>query len=258
MDELERLSERWRQATLTKIFCRILLAGKKIIVFGEENFVREGPNVIIGNHPGAYRDVITVLLTIPRPFFFNANKDLFYRERINALVRKHLRRHLGRFGLLVNFLINPFKFLFADYVAPKLAAVGTIPVDLTSHDKREAIHKVQEYLKLGRLLISLQGRGRIDASEPNPYMKPFGRGISIAAYNLRVEDRMDVPITPIALFGTQRPWGVPGRILVNVGSPMFVRDYMTGGFEESVAAFRDALQSRVHCLILDLIKHWKE
>jgi len=53
------------------------LFSKKISVRGAENFVREGPNIIVGNHVGSYKDVAILFKTVPRPIFFIANKMIF-------------------------------------------------------------------------------------------------------------------------------------------------------------------------------------
>jgi len=231
---------------------RFTLAGKKIEVVGGENFVPRGPNIVIGNHCGAYKDVAALFRTVPRPIFFNANRQLFTRPEFNALVKKHLHRHMGRLGNFLNFILNPYKWLFVDYVSSNIARVGAIPVDLQG-SKKEAISICEEYLRRGRAIISLQGRGRIDPAEKNPYVTPFGRGMALVAYDMRASDGIDVPVTPLALFGTQWPWLIPGTIRVHVGAPMFVRDHLRSTLEASVEAFKDALERRVDGLLRALI-----
>ena len=177
---------------------KILLAGKTIEVLGEENFVRQGPSILIGNHCGAYKDVSVLFRIVSRPLFFNANKQLFTRPEFNFLVRKHLHRHMGR---------------------------------------------------LGDFLVSLQGRGRVDPAEKNPYMKPFGRGMALVAYDMHAQDGIDIPVTPLALFGTQLPWMIPGTIRVHFGEPMFIRDHLRTTLEASVEAFKNALERKVGAMI---------
>lgn len=232
---------------------KVVLAGKKIEVLGEENFVRRGPSILIGNHCGAYKDVSVLFRIVPRPIFFNANKQLFTRPEFNFLVRKHLHRHMGRMGDFLNFILNPYKWVFVDYISSNIARVGAIPVDLLG-SKKEAISICENYLRRGRAIVSLQGRGRVDPAEKNPYMKPFGRGMALVAYDLRAQDRIDVPVTPLALFGTQLPWMIPGTIHVHFGEPMFVGDYLRDTLEASVEAFKDALERRVDAMIRALVK----
>ena len=230
-----------------------MLAGKKIEVLGSDRIVREGPSLIVGNHCGAYKDVVTLFRVMPRPIFFNANKQLFSRGEISFLVRKHLKRHMGRFGLTVNFLLNPFKSLFVDFVAGNIARVGTIPVDLKG-SKLEAVRSCEDYVRKGRAIVALNGRGRVDPIGRNPYIWPFGRGSALIAYHLRENDGLDIPVTPLAMFGTQLPWLIPGTIRVNIGEPLFVRDYLGGALESVVERFKDALEIRVHELFMQLIR----
>jgi 1-acyl-sn-glycerol-3-phosphate acyltransferase len=233
---------------------RVGLLGKSLIVRGEGNIPSRGPVILIGNHCGAFKDVLTLFRTVRRPIFFNANKMIFSRPEFSALVLKHLKRHLGRLGLLANFFLNPFKFLVVDYVASHVARIGTIPVDLYGGDKREAIERCMDYLRRGRAVVSLQGRGRVDPRERNPYIKPFGRGSAIIARRLHLEDRLDVPVVPLAFFGTQLPWAVPGEIKVSFGEPLFARDYGAGSFEASVAMLNTALEGTVHRLFMELLR----
>ncbi len=231
----------------------IAMLGKRIEVRGEENFVHEGPNIIIGNHCGAFKDVGTVYKIRPRMVYFTANKDIFHRRDFDLLIRKHLHRHLKEFGVMLNSVLRPVKYLFIRFVSSNIARVGTIPVDLES-SKREAMNLCVDYLLKGRAIIALQGRGRVVPSAPNPYVPPFRRGASILAYVLYDEHGVSVPITPLAMFGTQKPWGIPTRIRVKVGEPMFIKPYMSNDFEEAVGKFRNALESRVKSLFCELIK----
>ena len=223
---------------------RLLLFPKKIDLRGEEHFIREGPTIIVGNHCGAYKDVSVLLRTVPRMIYFTANKMFFNRQEASELVLRHLHRHMGNFGGFVHLILNPFYSYMVDFVSGHIARIGTIPVDLYGH-KRDAILKCQGYLKHGRAIIALQGRGRVDPKDPNPYIKEFRRGVSIMAYNLYKEDGLSVPVTPMSIFGTHIMWGVPATIKVHVGRPLFVRDYWTGEEVSTVEAFRAALQRTV-------------
>jgi hypothetical protein len=233
--------------------CRIGVAGKKIEVIGGDNFVRRGPNIMIGNHIGSYKDVATLFLTAVRPLFFNANAQIFTRAEFASLVRKHLKRHLGRAGLMLDFLLNPYKFLVVDFIASNIARIGTIPVYLLS-GKREAVERCEDYMRRGRAVVSLQGRGRVDPQAPNPYIWPFGRGTAFVAYEMLEREGMHVPVTPLALFGTQIPWLIPFTIRISVGAPMFIRDFLGGGRDASVLRFKAALEDRVLSLFKDILR----
>ncbi len=227
---------------------RLFLFPKKVDLRGGGNFVLEGPNVIIGNHCGSYQDVSILLRNVPRMIYFTANQMIFTREGASELVLRHLHRHMGRFGGFVHVILRPFYNFMVDYISNHVAAIGTIPVDMYG-SKRESVLKCQDYLRKGRAVIALQGRGRVHPKDPNPYVKEFRRGVSIMAYNLFKEDGVSVPVTPMSLFGTHIMWGVPATIKVNVGRPLFVKDYWTGEEVSTVEAFRAALQRTVAGLL---------
>lgn len=223
---------------------RAIIFPKKIDLRGGENFVREGPNIIIGNHIGSYKDVAILLRTVPRMIFFTANKMIFDKKEASELVLRHLHRHMGRFGGFVHLILIPLYSYMVHFVSGHAAKIGSIPVDIYG-SKRESILKCQEYLKQDRAIIALQGRGRVLPQDPNPYVKEFRRGVSIMAYNLRRENGLDVPVTPLSLFGTHIMWGVPATIRMNVGPPLYIRDYWTGEEVSTVEAFRSALERTV-------------
>jgi 1-acyl-sn-glycerol-3-phosphate acyltransferase len=228
---------------------KLMILPKKIDLRGAENFVKEGPNIITGNHTGNYRDIAVLLLIKPRMIYFTANKMLFNPEEASELVLKHLHRHMGNFGGFLHILLNPFYSFMVRFVSSHAANVGSIPVDL--YGKRsDAILKCQDYLRKGRAVIVLQGRGRLDPKDRNPYIKPFRRGAAIMAYNLYNEEKLSVPVTPLSIFGTHVLWGVPGRIRVNVGPPMFIKDYWGRSEAETVARFRSALERTVSRLFI--------
>jgi hypothetical protein len=228
------------------------LLGKKIEIMGKENFVKGGPNIIVGNHIGTFKDIATLLKIIPRPTFFTANRMIFNKDELNYLIRRHLKIHMKNVGLLLDLVLSPLKSLVVNYVSANAAKVGTIPVDL-NQGKRIAMEKCQEYLKKGKAIITLQGLGRVIEKNPNPYVGYFKRGASVLSYNMYKEEGISVPVTPIAMLGTQVPFLVPTKIRVKIGEPMYITDYLAGEFAETVDKFREALEKRVKTLILDII-----
>ncbi len=230
-----------------------LLLGKKIEVRHGENFVREGPNIIVGNHCGAHKDVGVIFRIVPRYVYFTANREIFSRVEFDRLILKHLQRHLKDFGWVVNAMLKPLKNSFVHLMSDNIGKVGTIPVDFRSRTG-EARKLGQEYLRKGRAIIALQGRGRVQPRDPHPYVSRFQPGTSIMAYNLYSEHNLSVPVTPIAMYGTHLPWLIPAKILVNVGAPMHIRDYLRNGLNDSVENFRGALETRVKSLFGELIR----
>jgi len=251
---MQNFEEEYRQVQPTlKKWISLILLGKKIEIRRPENFVAEGPTIIVGNHCGAAKDVATVLRIVPRPVFFTANREIFTQGDFDALIRKHLRRHLGDFGLATNILIKPLKIAFIRFVTTNITKVGTIPVDMRA-GREDTRQRIQHYLRKGRAIIALQGRGRVHPKDPHPYISRFRPGTSAIAYSLFDGCGLSVPVTPLAIYGTQKPWLVPTTIRVNVGEPMFIQDYSRGTADEIVERFRNALELRVRALFLDLLK----
>jgi len=231
----------------------ITLLGKKLVVKGKENIVKGGPNIIVGNHIGNFKDVATLLEIVPRPIFFVANQMIFDKKELNFLIRKHLKRNLRDFGLAVDLFIKPIKTIVVNFVTENITKVGTIPVDLYQ-GKKQAVKKCQDYLEKGRAVIALQGRGRIMKRDPHPYVPEFRKGASIMSYNLYVEKGISVPVTPMAFYGTHKPFVTPSKVKVNVGEPMFITDYLEKNFVDTIQKFRSAMEERVKSLFYEILK----
>jgi 1-acyl-sn-glycerol-3-phosphate acyltransferase len=247
--------EQRRVAPVGRLLSRAALAGKSLVLRGGEHIVRSGPSIIVGNHCGSFKDVAALYRSVPRPLFFTANQNIFSRDSLNAMVRKHLKRHLRGFAGAAHLLASPFLSLIVDFVSSNIAKVGAIPVDLYNRDgKHEAIRRSIEYLKAGRAIVALQGRGRVMPQDPNPYVRAFSRGTSVIAYEMYDRHGVDVPVTPVAFFGTQVPLFTPGRVWVGVGPPLFVSRHLAGGMDATAARFRDALEAAVKGLLLDAVR----
>lgn len=231
------------------------LAGKKVVVWNEGNWVLQGPNLIVGNHIGSYKDVATLFRCVPRPIFFTANKEIFDKQTLYLLIRRYLKRHLKDFGWTVDRLITPLKALFADYISTNIGKIGTVPVNLNPQVKTgEAIIRCEEVIRSGRALIALQGRGRVQKKAANPYVDAFRRGAAYMAYDLFTKNKLSVPVTPIAFYGTQTPVLVPGRVTINVGRPMFIADHAVRSKDETIERFRVAVEARVKELFFEIIR----
>lgn len=231
----------------------LALAPKKLIVKDGDNFVLKGPNIIVGNHVGSYKDVAVLFKTVPRPIFFTANKMIFNREEFSFLVKKHLHRTMKDAGLFLHFLLAPFFSAVVRYISTNIAKIGTIPVDLYT-GRAEAVKKCQDYLRHGRAIIALQGHGHFNDNDRNPYVPRFRHGAAVMAYNLYRDSGLDVPVTPMAIFGSHLPLGVPGKIWVEVGQPMFISSYSSDKGSETVDNFRRAMEKRVNELFQEILR----
>jgi 1-acyl-sn-glycerol-3-phosphate acyltransferase len=236
--------------------CCLALLGKKMIADGTENFIKQGPTIIVGNHIGTFKDAAIIYRIVPRSFIFTANKMILDKDELDFLIRKHLKRHFKEVGLLINTLIKPLKVPFINFVTSTAKKIGAIPVDLYS-SKRDAILKCQEGVKEGRALITLHGRGRVMKDDPNPYVSPIRRGAAIISYNLYKSEGLKIPITPVVIFGTHLPLFFPTKIRVKVGKPLYVTDYLGENFDETVEKFRAAIEAKVNSLFFQIIRSLK-
>ncbi|MDH4196110.1 MAG: 1-acyl-sn-glycerol-3-phosphate acyltransferase [Candidatus Aminicenantes bacterium] len=246
-EELERFRKPIRRLTNLALF------PKKIVVRGEENWVRQGPNLIVGNHIGSYKDVGLLLRVVPRPIFFTANEDLFDYLTFSALVSRHLNRHLHNFGPFVHMLLKPFYIYVVQYISSNIRRIGTIPVNLDG-SRMDAVRKCEALLRQDRAVIALQGHGRVKTRDPNPYVMAFRRGPAVMAHDLYTQEGISLAVTPLSFFGTHLLWGVPARIRVNVGPPMYIKDHLSKDVRESIEKFRRALEDTVSRLFLESIR----
>ena len=88
----------------------------------------------------------------------------------------------------------------------------------------------------------------------HPYVSAFKRGVPAISFNLFNEAGMNVPVTPMAIFGTHYPFLVPVKIRVNVGEPMYISADIKEGSSDPVDKFRDTLERRVKSLFSELIR----
>lgn len=237
-------------------WARAVLLGKKIVAEGTENFVKQGPNIIVGNHIGTVKDIAALYEIFPRSFICTANRMIMDKDELDFLIRKHLKRHFKEIGLLMNTLLKPLKVPFVDWATKTVKKIGTIPVDMYT-SKRDAILKCQETVKAGRALITLHGRGRVLKDDPNPYVSRIRSGAAIVSYNLYKDDGLRVPVTPVVMFGTHLPLFFPTTIRVKVGEPMYVSDYLGDSFSESIERFRAAIEVKVNSLFFQIMKSLK-
>jgi 1-acyl-sn-glycerol-3-phosphate acyltransferase len=247
--ELQRFGPVIRRLT------RLALLGKKVEVRGAENFVRQGPNILVGNHIGSFKDVAVLFKSVPRPIFFTANKEVFDFNKLNFLIRRHLKRSLGQPGLTLNSLLAPLRTPLVRFISTNIGKVGTIPVDISPNRRKgETLEKIANHIRQGRAVVALQGRGRLRKIFRNPFVETFRSGVAHIVHDLFVRDGLTVPVTPLAFFGTHRPLFLPVRVRLNVGRPMFITDHLAGSAEESVERFRTALEARVESLFFELLR----
>lgn len=231
---------------------RLSLFGKRLVVRGEENFPEKGPAIIVGNHCGSYKDIATLMDIMPRLFYFTANKMIFSKKDFNHMITVHLKRHMKDFGFIFDFAVKPIKDPFVNFVSSNINKVGCIPVDL-SGSGRSAFNKCIGYLQKGRVIVLLQGMGRVMPNDPHPFVSSFRSGPALIADILYRKSGIAVPIIPVAFYGTQLPWIIPGKIKVNIGYPLKISDFLGESLENAILRFRLAMEKRVRQLFFELI-----
>jgi 1-acyl-sn-glycerol-3-phosphate acyltransferase len=234
-------------------WARFALFCKKIRVTGIENIPMQGPAIIVGNHIGSYKDIAALFKIFPRQIHFMANKEIFDRESFHALIRYHLKRHLNEFGLLLDVAVRPIKVPFVNFISDNIGIVGSIPVDLLKGGAH-ALRKCKDFLQEGRAVVLLQGRGRINPRDPHPFMSEFRRGPAIICCDLHRTSGLVVPVVPVAIYGSQLPWIVPGRIKLSFGHPLRITDYETDDFSLTISRFRAAMEKSTRILLYRLAK----
>ncbi|MFW6137523.1 MAG: lysophospholipid acyltransferase family protein [Candidatus Aminicenantaceae bacterium] len=231
---------------------RISLLGKKVVVSGEDNFVKSGPNIIVGNHVGSFKDIAVLFKITPRFLFFTANQMIFKRKDFNSLIRNYFHYNLKEFGLFLDLLLKPWKAPLVDYISRNISRIGTVPVDIY-RKKKSAIGYCEDRLRENRAVVLLQGWGKIKTPSSNPYMIAFKRGPAVICYNL-MQEGLEVPVTPVAMFRTHWPLFVPCTIQVKVGAPMTIKKHMSADPATTIASFRQAMEDRVRDMLLELIR----
>lgn len=123
-----------------------------------------------------------------------------------------------------------------------------------SGKKRTAVGKCEQNLKKKRAIVLLQGKGLVKEDTSNPFISMFKRGPSIICYNLYKKDGLVVPVTPVAILGTQKPFLTPGKIRVSIGKPMNILDYIEDEFTQTIERFKKAMEAQVESLLLELVR----
>ena len=227
------------------------LFGKKLEVSGKENFIDSGPNIIVGNHVGSFKDIAVLFKISSRFLFFTANRMIFSRKDFNTLIRDYLKFSLNELGLFIDLLLKPWKAPLVDYISRNIPKIGTIPVDL-SGGKVSAIGHCQDRLRSGGAVVLLQGRGKIESGSANPYIPAFRRGPAVICFNL-MQEGQEVPVTPLAIYRSHWPVFVPCSIHVKIGAPITIKKFMSADAGHTISLFRKALEDRVRQLFYELI-----
>lgn len=241
-----------------RFYAKVFLLFNKRDFKGLKNKIPDGPNIIVTNHPAAVKEMIgpvkdvAVIFSVydihpnPRQLSFLASHEVFSKQEFFGTINIHLRP-------MVRFLLKPLIGLFVTYAMPRIKAFGAIPVfDSEFGGRRETRERIKECLFAGRAVVFLQSNVK-QQSEIHPYLNKFRKGAAFIAYELYRKHRMNVPVTPISIYGTEgfiRPFK---KIRVNIGKSMFIQSFLQA--KSPVRSFTEALEERVRDLLEDSVGH---
>ncbi|MBU1198295.1 MAG: hypothetical protein KKF46_04470 [Nanoarchaeota archaeon] len=229
---------------------------------GAENKVKKGANLIVANHPGAHKDIASLIALYQRQLFFLANKEIFVqgdfdkliRNYVNLICRKKLRYLSDIAASNFNFLSAPLRLYVSKFISSRIDDVGSIPVSLRKNNGNSIYKQIVEQYLLNDLAVVFMQYNRKDRPSKfdinNQEVREFTYGAPKTAYEMLMKHDMNVPVTPISIKGTSGFWLKPfGKVKVNIGEPLFVKDYYTtssGGSERrTIFEFKNALEKRV-------------
>jgi 1-acyl-sn-glycerol-3-phosphate acyltransferase len=235
-----------------RFFARVFLLFNRKNFIGIENKIPDGPNIIVTNHPAAIKEMIgpvkdvAIIFSVydqhpnPRRLCFLASYEIFSQKEFEGTINIHLHS-------IFRIVLKPLIQLFVTYAIPRIKALGAIPVYSSEFGGRsETRDRIKRSLLEGRAVVFLQSNFW-HQSKVHPYLRKFRKGAAFFAYELYRNHQINVPVTPISIFGTEgfiRPFK---KIHVNIGKSMFIRPFIKA--KSPVRSFTDALEERVKNLL---------
>jgi len=249
-----------------RILKPIFLPFNRYITYhGLENIIREGPNLIVANHPGIGRDIAGIVTAYERQLHFLAAHYMFDEE---VFLQKHIKPALG--SVLYKFL-SPVAKRFSWYLTGKMKELDMIPINkefngnlaIFASNLRAAFTRVKEFLLNGRAVSIFQitynilrtiGQKKIVDKEPSKYhsyIPRFSPTFGKIAFELYKDHGLLIPITPIGIYGAEglNPFK---RMVLNIGKPMDISTCMEANLKQDpVSLFTDRLECRVADLLIE-------
>ncbi len=231
---------------------------------GRENIIKEGPNLIIANHPGVGRDIAGILTAYDRQLYFLTAHYMFDTKESLGYIKSAL-------GQILYPIMYPVAFIFAKYLSKKLKQHEMIPINKSYQgDKiefikniRQSINKVKEYLLQDRAVVIFQipldilktlGQKEIrfnKHSEYHPYIPKFHSTVGKIVYELYQEHGLKVPVSPISIYGAEglNPFK---RMVLNFGKPMNIASCLDNNIVGNpINNFTRCLEKKVADLLID-------
>ena len=232
--------------------------------FGLKNIIKDGPNLIVANHPGMGRDIAAVITAYRRPLHFLSAHYLFDE---NLLLNTHIKTALGP---TLFKLLYPVALRFSRYLPKILKEQEMIPInkqydgDLAKFARqlRQSINQVKNYLIQGQAVVIFQitynilksiGQKQIVDKEPSefhPYIPRFNPTFGKIAYELYTGHNLLVPVTPIGIHGAEglNPFK---KMVIHIGKPLTIVPCLQNqDGRDPITRFTSELERRVAELII--------
>ena len=253
---VQPLSEKGRRLyrRTGRLVSDMFLLPNRFKAHGLENKIEDGPNIIVANHTGAGKDTAALYRIYKRMVFFCASHYLFdWKDFDKEIKNNYMRMLIPNVSLrgLANLLLFPIRRLFTRFSAPRIKAIGCIPVfnskEVLDSDwarrNRELKNLIKSYLLDNRAIILLQANLR-QASDFNSYVRKFKHGAAKIALELfREFNGFEVPITPVSIYGAEGLMTIGSTVSLRVGKPMTVKPFLSKS--NPVVALTEALEKSV-------------
>jgi len=228
---------------------------------GLENIIKDGPNIIIINHPGVGKDIALLLKVYERQLFFTASDFVFSKETILNKFKGYCGNKYG--GRFKYDILKPLANSFSDFLPSKMKKYEMIPISLKSDLSREqvvqslkkSIDMAKDYLKKERAIVFFQMNTDISkkyskeyaVSKYHNYLFKFHNTVSRIIHEL-YKGGLYIPITPVAFYGGEgiNPFR---KIVMNIGEPVYLESIKENN---SIPEFTNILEQKVANLLIDV------
>lgn len=196
---------------------------RRTTIVNQEQLRFDGPAIVVSNHPCTLMDPLNVGSRAKEPFYFLANAGLFK----------------SKFG---NWFFNTFY---------------CIPIERTEDTGGKPVNNAQNFARCDAHMMN--GGTLYIAPEGTSWMKrhlhPLKTGTVRIAFNSEQQHNynLNLKIVPVGLIYSD-PTAFRGKLLVNVGTPFYVRDFQELYAEnpnKAVKASTKMLEERLRTLMID-------
>lgn len=202
---------------------------RDVEIDGAERIPREGPVLLVANHPNELMDALFAGLVSPRQLTFTGKATLFENPLVGAFLR-HMR-------------VVPLRRVQDERAATPAGDVTVAPV-ITAERNAQSFAAIHSALSAGQMvLIFPEGR-----SWDEPRLAPIKTGAARIALSAQQAGVRGVTVVPIGI-NYERKDGPRSRVLVEVAQPI-VLDTLSGE-QAQVDAITHDIATRLHAVTLN-------